>query len=66
MKTEFHRRQSYRQTRRTPQGTRSCQNTRQRPLRGTDVVELAIFFDRIGLRRNSFCTVLVSFADGWE
>lgn len=46
-KATFGRRQTYTQVR----PHRACQNTRGRPLRGTERVELAIFLDQIGLRR---------------
>ncbi len=51
MKAEFERRQSYDQVKRTTDGSRNCRNTRSRPIRGKDAVELALFLDRIGLRR---------------
>lgn len=51
MKPGFGRRQSYDQQKRTTLGTRQCRNTRGRPLRGIEAVELAVFLDRTGLRR---------------
>ena len=51
MKPEFGRRQSYEQTKPTAKGTRQCRNTRGRPLRGSEAVELAVFLNRVGLRR---------------
>jgi hypothetical protein len=51
MKPRFERRQSYRQIKPTDGGSRECQNTRGRPLRGSEAVELAVFLDRLGLRK---------------
>ncbi|ABY28680.1 hypothetical protein [Methylorubrum extorquens] len=51
MKPAFGRRQSYEQTKPTATGTRQCRNTRGRPLRGDEAVELAIFLDAVGLRQ---------------
>jgi hypothetical protein len=51
MKPSFERRQSYEQEKPTATGHRRCRNTRGRPLRGTEAVELLTFLDRIGLRR---------------
>lgn len=51
MKPAFGRRQSYEQTKPTATGTRQCRNTRGRPLRGTEAVELAVFLDAVGLRQ---------------
>lgn len=51
MKPNFERRQSYTQRKLTAERARVCRNTRARPLTGRHVVELAIYLDRIGLRR---------------
>ncbi|MCJ2086455.1 hypothetical protein MKK88_10685 [Methylobacterium sp. E-005] len=51
MKPAFGRRQSYEQIKPTANGTRQCRNTRGRPLRGTEAVELAVFLDAVGLRQ---------------
>ena len=51
MKPNFGRRQSYTQQKVTAAGTRNCRNTRGRPLTGPQAVEVALFLDRIGLRR---------------
>lgn len=51
MKPKFGRRQSYEQTKPTANGMRQCRNTRGRPLRGTEAVELAVFLDTVGLRQ---------------
>jgi hypothetical protein len=51
MKPGFERRQSYQQVKQTSDGTRECQNTRGRPLRGSDTVELMVFLERLGLRK---------------
>lgn len=51
MKPAFGRRQSYEQTKPTATGTRECRNTRGRPLRGTETVELAVFLNAVGLRQ---------------
>lgn len=66
MKPAFGRRQSYEQTKPTANGTRQCRNTRGRPLRGTEAVELAVFLDAIGLRQRLILhgTVLARQPDG--
>jgi hypothetical protein len=46
MKPQFWRRQGYLDEKED----RSCRNTRDRPLRGIEAVELALFLNRIGLR----------------
>jgi hypothetical protein len=51
MKPSFGRRQSYPQRKVTAEGTRRCRNTRGRPLTGKQALELALYLDRIGLRR---------------
>lgn len=51
MKPRFGRRQSYEQVKPTAKGTRQCRNTRGRPLRGSEAVELAVYLDQVGLRR---------------
>lgn len=51
MKPAFGRRQSYEQTKPTSNGTRQCRNTRGRPLRGNEAVELAVFLDAVGMRQ---------------
>lgn len=51
MKPQFGRRQSYEQEKPTGTGFRRCRNTRGRPMRGTEAVELLTFLDSIGLRR---------------
>lgn len=66
MKPGFERRQSYQQTKATAEGSRVCRNTRGRPLRGSDAVELAVYLDRTGLRRRLFLhgTMLTRSPDG--
>lgn len=51
MKSRFKRRQSYQQVKPRTEGTRRCRNTRGRPLRGSEAVELAVFLNQVGLRR---------------
>ena len=46
MKPQFWRRQGYLDERED----RSCRNTRGRPFRGVEAVELALFLDSIGFR----------------
>lgn len=66
MKSDFERRQSYEQDKRTAAHSRRCRNTRGRPIRGVDVVELLTYLDHIGLRQRLILhgTVLVRRLDG--
>ncbi|WP_237480623.1 hypothetical protein [Lichenibacterium dinghuense] len=66
MKPDFERRQSYEQEKRTAANPRRCRNTRGRPLRGIDVVELLAYLDHIGLRQRLILhgTALVLRSDG--
>ena len=51
IKPSFGRRQSYLQAKPAGDSVRLCRNTRGRPLTGEQAVELAVFLDRIGLRK---------------
>ena len=66
MKPNFTRRQSYDDDRRRPDRSEQCRNTRNRPLRGVERVELAIFLDRIGLHRRLLLHEAFLFVDDDE